>query len=158
MSSIPVKPEATPGVVASLVRSGLDALPDLLRRHGVLLLALFGSTARGERRARSDLDFAVLFQGPPADETWLTEEAELAWELEELLRPTCPLDLVVLNRASAPLQRSVSREGIPLFEDRPGRWLAFRIQARKQYEDTEKHRRRRWDAVVKRYGPAATLE
>jgi predicted nucleotidyltransferase len=137
----------------SLVRGKLAALPTVAMRHGVLLLVAFGSTVRGRRRAGSDLDLAVLFLGPPQDETWLSEEAELAWELERVLKPVCELDLVVLNRASAPMQKAVADEGVVLYADEPNRWSLFRLRARRNYEDTEKYRRRRWEVLLKRYGP-----
>lgn len=38
--------------------------PELARRYGVARLALFGSTARGNARADSDVDVLVGFDGP----------------------------------------------------------------------------------------------
>jgi len=37
---------------------------DLCRRYGVRRLGLFGSVARGEERADSDIDFLVEFENP----------------------------------------------------------------------------------------------
>lgn len=41
-----------------------QAKPELQRRFGVTRLALFGSTARDEARADSDVDVLVAFDGP----------------------------------------------------------------------------------------------
>lgn len=43
-----------------------QAKPELQRRFGVTRLALFGSTARNEARADSDVDVLVAFNGPEA--------------------------------------------------------------------------------------------
>lgn len=40
------------------------SLPELRRRYPVASLAVFGSWARGEQRADSDLDLLVEFDGP----------------------------------------------------------------------------------------------
>ena len=40
------------------------ALPELRRRYPIASLAVFGSWARGDQRAASDLDLLVEFDGP----------------------------------------------------------------------------------------------
>jgi len=133
-----------------LIRGDLRGLPEVAARHGVLLVVLFGSTARGRRRPESDLDLAVLF-GPAADPADEREE-RLAGDLDELLRPACELTLVALNRAPELLRKEVGETGIVLYEDEPDRWLRYRIQANRAFELTEKFRRRRWDWLRSRYG------
>ncbi len=66
------------------------ALRDLCRRYQVRELALFGSAARGELRADSDLDFLVEFE-PQARVGFLTLSS-LSRELSSLLHR--PVDLV----------------------------------------------------------------
>ena len=58
MSAAPLSTDA--------VRSRLAALmPELRQQHGVRSLALFGSYARGEQTAQSDLDLLVEFDRTP---------------------------------------------------------------------------------------------
>jgi predicted nucleotidyltransferase len=69
----------------------LDLLADRreeLARRGVRTLALFGSVARGEARADSDVDFLVEFKQGPS----FNEYADLANYLEDLMG--CRVDLV----------------------------------------------------------------
>jgi predicted nucleotidyltransferase len=136
-----------------LLRGSLDRLPEIAARHRVLLLVLFGSTVKERRHGHSDLDLAVLFDAPPPEDDWIAAECDLEDELQRVLVPACPLDLVVLNRALPLLLREVADHGRVLYADCPGRWTAFRIHVRKVYEDTEKYRRRRWQAVLRDYGP-----
>ncbi|MGC4395476.1 nucleotidyltransferase family protein [Hydrogenophaga sp. T2] len=44
--------------------------PELARRYGVARLALFGSTARGNARADSDVDVLVGFDGPATSQRY----------------------------------------------------------------------------------------
>ncbi len=152
--AITTPPESAEAALRELVRGDPSALPEIARRNGVVLLVLFGSTAKGRpRRPKSDLDIGALFAGPPEDESWISEEAQLYDDLEVALRPNCELQVVVLNRANPMLQKQVAEHGLVLYADRPERWWVFRMRARKYYEDTEKYRRRRWEWVLRRFGP-----
>jgi len=58
---------ATKTGLAEIVERNLPALTELCRRFGVRRLDLFGSAATGHfDPARSDLDFLVEFEAPPA--------------------------------------------------------------------------------------------
>ena len=58
---------ATETGLAEIVERNLPALAELCRRFGVRRLDLFGSAATGHfDPARSDLDFLVEFETPPA--------------------------------------------------------------------------------------------
>ncbi len=46
------------------------AKPELVRRYGVVRLALFGSMARNEARPDSDVDVVVSFDGPATSERY----------------------------------------------------------------------------------------
>ena len=67
-----------------------NAVADLCRKYQVRELALFGSAARGEMTAQSDLDFLVEFQ-PQAHVGFLTLSG-LSRELSSVLHR--PVDLV----------------------------------------------------------------
>ena len=49
---------------ASLKQQIASQSADLCRRYGLKRLGLFGSVARGEERADSDIDFLVEFENP----------------------------------------------------------------------------------------------
>lgn len=51
-----------------LKQRDLQGLVDALRRSGVVYAVLFGSAARGELRADSDIDIAVAAEGPLSSE------------------------------------------------------------------------------------------
>jgi predicted nucleotidyltransferase len=125
-----------------------EAIAAVAERWGIDLVVLFGSVARGRHRADSDVDIAVRFvAGRPGFPT----EARVAGELHEALHPPRELDLVVLNRADPLLAANVAADGMPLYEASPELWLRFWLYARRQFEDTEKYRRRRWEAFKERY-------
>ncbi|MGH6989952.1 MAG: nucleotidyltransferase family protein [Stellaceae bacterium] len=54
------------------------ALPDLKRRYPIASLGLFGSIARNEANAGSDLDLLVEFERPVSLSLFLALEGELA--------------------------------------------------------------------------------
>lgn len=55
-----------------------NALPELQRRWPIRSLAVFGSTARGEASAESDLDILVDFERPISLSLFLALEQELS--------------------------------------------------------------------------------
>jgi predicted nucleotidyltransferase len=133
-----------------------QALRDAALAHGLDLVVLFGSTARGRRRPQSDLDVAVRFAPPRPTPPTLDEEVDVEGALLQLLKPPCELDLVLLNGASPLLQWNVARYGIPLFSTSADTWNTFRIRASRIYEDTAKFRRRQWEVLLQRLGRDTT--
>lgn len=100
---------------------------------------LFGSVARGQARAGSDVDVAVLYD-PPPPERLEGGALDLEAELERAVRR--PVQLIVLNRASADLVHRILRDGrILLDRDRSAR-LRFEVAKRNEYFDLEPIRRR----------------
>lgn len=89
------------------LRERLSARPEILEAY------LFGSTARGDAQAHSDVDVAV-FVDParPLDEGW-GFQAELAAEIMSALE-TNEIDVVILNRADPVLYHRVLRDGVRL--------------------------------------------
>nr|WP_049764719.1 nucleotidyltransferase family protein [Thioalkalivibrio sulfidiphilus] len=80
--------------------------PELAEKFGVTRLALFGSTARNEARADSDVDVVVDFDGPATSERYFGVQFLLEDELGR------PVDLVS-NKALRPeLRPYIEQEAI----------------------------------------------
>lgn len=77
-----------------------------LRRAGVRSLACFGSVARNEARADSDIDFLVEFTGTPDFARYM----DLKFYLEDLLGK--PVDLVTRKALRPQLRAHVEREAV----------------------------------------------
>jgi len=86
----------------------------LQRRPEVLEAYLFGSQARGQAQAHSDVDVAVFVDEEKAPGSGWGLDAELTTELMACLG-TNRVDVVVLNRAPPLLYHRVLRDGIRLF-------------------------------------------
>ena len=80
--------------------------PELHRRFGVVDLALFGSTLRGEARPDSDVDVLVRFDGPATSARYFGVQ----FYLEDLLG--APVDLVTDKALSEELRHIVEREAV----------------------------------------------
>lgn len=89
--------------------------------RGLKLLVLYGSRARGDAHTRSDWDYA--FIGEPG-----FDADGLMAKLAEARR-TDTLDLADLTRASGLLRFNVARDGVAIFEDQPGLFEQFRLDA-----------------------------
>lgn len=117
-------------------RDLIDRLRDALRREGRVAFAyLFGSAARGDASAGSDVDIAL----------WLadgTEAREWAYRslLPELMAAgrTNAVDLTILNDAAPALRFAVQKSGELIFEsgaEAHAARIAFEQRARKDYWD-----------------------
>jgi predicted nucleotidyltransferase len=79
---------------------------ELKSRFAISSLSLFGSIARGQATAKSDLDILVEFQETPG----LFKFIELKTHLEDLFQ--CPVDLVTRNALKEPLRDKILQEAI----------------------------------------------
>jgi len=80
--------------------------PALAVRYGVLRLALFGSTARGEATAASDFDILVAFDGPATSGRYFGVQ----FYLEDLLGR--PVDLVTEKALRTEFRSRIEREAV----------------------------------------------
>jgi len=93
---------------------------------------LFGSVARGDSDAKSDIDIAVLYQQEPTS-GFDALGIPLAAELGRLLGR--PVDVVVMNRAPVDLVHRILRDGVLVFETDPAFRVRFEVSARSKYLD-----------------------
>jgi predicted nucleotidyltransferase len=112
--------------VARRLRRALSEVP------GVRLAFLFGSRARGQGRADSDFDVAVLVDAPQADDGSALRAllARLGREVSSV-----HLDVVVLNEAPVLLRHRVLRDGAVLFERDPEERPRFARRTLREYQD-----------------------
>jgi hypothetical protein len=78
----------------------------LIREFGVIDLVLFGSAARDEAGAKSDVDILVSFDGPATSKRYFGVQ----FYLKDLLG--CSVDLVTDKALRRELRSSVEREAI----------------------------------------------
>ncbi len=102
--------------VPDRLRKALDAFP------GIRLAVLFGSAARGQETARSDIDLGVLLAEDAADALWDIEIAA-----GSAVRR--PVDLIDLRRAPPLLRFEITRDGVVLLEREAGVWTRFKARA-----------------------------
>jgi predicted nucleotidyltransferase len=79
---------------------------DIQRLFGVKTLAVFGSVARDEARADSDVDVLVVFEGRPRFDPYM----ELKAYLEELF--AAPVDLATWNSIRPEMRPQIEREAV----------------------------------------------
>lgn len=104
------------------------------RRHGLRLVLLFGSAARGDGREGGDLDLGVIGgNADPVDATALTNAFTRELGVQAI-------DVVDLRRADPLLLQLAARDGRSLFEGSAGEHARFCSLAARRYADTRKFR------------------
>jgi predicted nucleotidyltransferase len=88
----------------------------------VKLTVLFGSTARGQARPRSDVDLGILLD-PYSPELRFRVEAELGRAAGR------SVDVILLDAAPPLLRFEIAREGILLSQSEPHLWTDFKARA-----------------------------
>jgi predicted nucleotidyltransferase len=119
------------------LQSKIAALP------AVRLAVLFGSTARGEARLRSDVDLGVLLD-PDTRDLRIHVEAELGRAAER------EVDVIFLGDAPPLLRFEISRDGVLLFEREDGLWTDFKVRAMVDWWDWAPYARMFTAAAVRR--------
>ena len=99
---------------------------------GARLVVLFGSVARGDPAA--DIDIAVLpARGETLDCVAVTNKLIQALSVQAV-------DVSDLSHAEPVLMMVVARDGIPLYEAKPGEFASFTSLAARRFADTRKFR------------------
>lgn len=111
-----------------------------VQQRGLTLFVLFGSRARGDAAAHADWDFGFLSDSS-VDPLALMAALAAAVGSERL-------DLVDLARASALLRYRAARDGVLVYEARPGIFDRFRFQAARFWYDAEPVLRPGYDAIL----------
>jgi len=113
----------------------VDEIEAIGARHGLGLVVVFGSGARGTARPESDLDVGVL----RADGRPLThaEHSAILWELGGAA--TRAVDLADLATDDAIFRREVARDGRVVYADDPERWIDFVARTLIDYADIGEH-------------------
>lgn len=102
------------------VRTALDDLRAALRAHyGARLatLVLFGSRARGDAEAGSDIDVLVVLHGPVRARTEIGETSHLTAAISlahDVVVQCVFISAEDYRTGDGPLMRNVHREGIPV--------------------------------------------
>ena len=132
------EPVRRAGTHRAPVMDAADAVEHLRRAFrgrddGIAAVYLFGSVARGESRAGSDLDVAVLLESAPERGTFDSLRLDLRADLESELGRE--VDLVVLNHAPPDLSHRVLRDAVLVTEPDPSARVRFEVRARNEYWD-----------------------
>lgn len=109
------------------LRAYLSTQPDLIVAY------LFGSVARGEARADSDLDLAVLFDDSVAPLDRVERQLALLLVLDQLTDDA--VQITVLNNAAPLLRFEVIRDGILLHARSEAERIAFEVRVMQIYAD-----------------------
>ncbi|MBC1235848.1 type VII toxin-antitoxin system MntA family adenylyltransferase antitoxin [Nostoc sp. 2RC] len=108
------------------------------------MLVLFGSRATGNTNAKSDWDFAVLYDEEQR-EVYVKDNVvrwfELLMQIGELFKINPDLiDIVELNHCSELIAHFIARDGIMMFEKYPGQFEEFRLTSLKSKSELKKFR------------------
>ncbi len=102
----------------------------LAERHGFRMALLFGSAVTGREHPRSDLDFAVLFEG---GEPGFRKYADVCHDIQEVF-PDREVDVAAINHAD-PLFLKKILENCHLLFGQQADLQQLRIFAFKRYQD-----------------------
>lgn len=94
--------------VSELLQEKREEILRICARYGARNVRVFGSVARGQADAQSDIDFLVEMEPGRS----LFDLGGLQYELEQLLG--CPVDIVTERGLKVRIRERVLREAVPL--------------------------------------------
>ncbi|MBI5302872.1 MAG: nucleotidyltransferase domain-containing protein [Chloroflexi bacterium] len=110
-------------------------IPIFAADAGIVLAYLFGSYARGDAHALSDVDIALLLSPTVSRDAYLNYRVEYISQISRLLHDD-RVDVVILNTAP-PLLAHEAIKGRLLFERSPEARVKFVVDAQRQYLDVK---------------------
>lgn len=113
-----------------------DNFKSLLQEYDIKLIYIFGSYAKGNNNANSDLDIAVLLNNDydPMDKLSLIGDLTSMFKRDDI-------DLVILNSANSVLKHQVIKYGKLIFMENEDIKVNFEVRVLKEYMDMEPFRR-----------------
>ena len=123
------------------------------------MLVLFGSRARGDTHAKSDWDFAALYD-EEIRQAYIKDNAWAWFEVPHLLSeffgiPEDNIDVVELDKSSQLIAHFVARDGKLVYEKEAGDFEVFRQKALKsdlEIKEIRKALREKIEAHLQRWG------
>ena len=94
--------------ISAVLQAKREEIMRIAAKHGARNVRIFGSVARGEADARSDIDFLIELEAGRS----LFDHAALLLELEELLDRR--VDVVTERGLRSRIRERVLREAVPL--------------------------------------------
>ncbi|MFB2982023.1 nucleotidyltransferase domain-containing protein [Microseira sp. BLCC-F43] len=125
------------------------------------MLVLFGSRARGDTHAKSDWDFAAIYDEEKrkdciGDNGWAWFEVPQG--LGEVFKINSDeIDVVELNRCSSLIAHFVARDGKLIYESEPGEFDKFKqnaLMSESELKQIERDLRNKIDEFLKEWGLA----
>jgi len=124
----------------TVIRVVKEAAGKVLQETDAVVAYLFGSVARGEAHAGSDVDVGIFFRDKPS----LKELAAIANDLCEAAG--MELDVESLNSADCFFLHDVVAEGIVVYEDDRDERADFEVRVARRYQDMKPHMYEYWRA------------
>ncbi len=116
-----------------MIETDKKEIAKIAEKHGLSIVALFGSQATGALHSKSDIDIAVLGK----DQIAFEEKIKISSELSEAFKRE-DVEIVDIdpNSASPTLMHAVVRDGKLLYEKSPGDFLRWKLYAIKMWMET----------------------
>lgn len=111
-----------------------ERLKKLCKKYDILLITLHGSYAKGNAKAKSDVDIGILSRKKSDS----NQQLNILNDFGEIFGDK--FDPVFLNGAEPLITYQVALHGKPLFEEKKGTFQRFRVQAIAKYMDSKKFR------------------
>ncbi|MDI7269358.1 MAG: nucleotidyltransferase domain-containing protein [Myxococcota bacterium] len=134
-------------------------LPMLSSREEVIAACLFGSHARGQAGADSDVDLGLVLRQPWFDGLTPARQARVAMDLIDLAgraAPDIPLDVVILDAAHPIAAWEAARTGRVLLCRDARAFDEFVLRSLHRYDDWLRLHRIEMEAVRRRLGLTET--